>query len=280
MNMRKLSIIISFLFFSSLPHIAFASDHEAHESSSLPDTAVQIETSIGHFEVEDSDGDEADGQSINAAGSFAFNLLRAHIQLDSMLRYEDGDGSATNWNIGGHFGLRDETRGHIALNTSFNKFRGSDSLNAKYYRLGVEAEYFIDRFTIGGAIGTIHVIASDEDETDSGELNYFKGLVRYYMRDNLKIEGSFGRVKTEGEDGEVDYTHLLAEYGLNDRPITLFTRWNGLFIDDGDGDEVDTHQFLVGFKVNFGGARHSTIKTNDRRYFADKCLFENVLAIC
>ncbi len=280
MNKRHLSIILSCLLFSSLPSFAFATDHKAHESSTVSDTAVQVEASIGHFEIEDNDGDDSDGQSINAAGSFAFNLLRAHIQLDSMLRYEDGDGSATNWSIGGHFGLRDETRGHIALNTSFNKLRASDNINAKYYRLGAEAEYFIDRLTIGGAIGTLHVIASDEDETDSGELNYFKGLVRYYIRDNLKIEGSFGRVKTEGESGEVDYTHLLAEYGFNDRPITLFTRWNGLFIDDGDGDEIDTHQFLVGFKMNFGGAQHSTIKTNDRRYFADKCLFENVAAIC
>lgn len=277
---RKLSLLLSCLFFSSLPATTYASDHSKYEASNISDTAVQIESSIGHFEIDDSDGDDGDGQSINAAGSFAFNLLRAHIQLDTMLRYEDSDGSVTNWSLGGHFGFRDENRGQIALNTSFNRLFTSDDLDTKLYRIGAEAEYFIDRLTIGGAIGTLHAVATDEDEKDSVELHYYKALVRYYIRDNLKIEGSYGRLKTEGEDGEVDYTHLLAEYGFSDRPITLFTRWNGLFIEDSDGDEVDTHTFLVGFKMNFGGARHSTIKTNDRRYFADKCLFENVAAIC
>lgn len=280
MNKPKLSLLLSGLFLIASSPLSFASDHTAHEPSALSDTAVQVETSIGHFEIEDDDFGDTDGQSINTAGSFAFNLLRAHIQLDSMLRYEDGDGSVTTWGLGGHYGLRDENRGHVALNTSFNRFNASDNLNSKFYRIGAEGEYFFDRLTIGGAIGALHVIVNDEDGRDSGELHYYKGAVRYYIRDNLKIEGSYGRVKAEGEDGEIDYTHLLAEYGFADRPITLFTRWNGLFIDDGDGDEVDTHQFLVGFKMNFGGARNETIKTNDRRYFSDRCLFENVAAIC
>ncbi len=280
MNKRHLSIILSCLFFSSLPSPAFATDHGVHESSTISDTAVQLETSIGHFEIEGNDGDDSDGQSINGAGSFAFNLLRAHIQLDSMLRYEDGDGSLTTWNLGGHFGLRDENRGHIALNTAFNRLYTSEDVSSTAYRLGAEAEYFFDRLTIGGAIGALHVTINDEDGKDSGELHYYKGSLRYYIRDNLKIEGSFGRVKVDGEDGKIDYTHLLAEYGFDDRPLTLFTRWNGHFLDDGDGDKIDTHQFLVGFKMNFGGAQNSTIKTNDRRYFADKCLFENVAAIC
>lgn len=68
MNKRHLSIILSCLLFSSLPSLAFATDHRAHESSTVSDTAVQVEASIGHFEVEDNDGDDSDGQSINAAG--------------------------------------------------------------------------------------------------------------------------------------------------------------------------------------------------------------------
>lgn len=280
MSKRTLSLLLTSFFLFSLPTVTYASDHKAYENTSFSDTAVQIESSIGHFDIDTNFGDESDGQSINAGGSFAFNLLRAHIQLDTMLRYEDADGSLTTWSLGGHFGLRDETRGHLALNTAFNKLNLSDNINSKLYRIGIEGEYFFDRLTIGGAAGTIHTIIKDEDGRQSGELNYYKGLVRFYVRDNLKIEGSYGRLDPEGESGHIDYTHLLAEYGLDNRPITLFTRWNGSFTDDGDGDEIDTHQFLLGFKINLGGARHETIKTNDRRYFADKCLFENVATIC
>ncbi|GAA6210714.1 hypothetical protein NBRC116602_04540 [Hyphomicrobiales bacterium 4NK60-0047b] len=75
-NKRILSIILSCLFFSPPPSIFFATDHRAHEHSTALDIAVQVEVSVGHFEIEDSDDDEIYTHQFSAA--FKINFDGAH----------------------------------------------------------------------------------------------------------------------------------------------------------------------------------------------------------
>lgn len=76
MNKRILSIFLSCLFFSPLPSIFFAIDHRAHEHSTVLDRAVQVEVSVGLFEIEDSDDDEIDTHQFSAAFKINFDGAR------------------------------------------------------------------------------------------------------------------------------------------------------------------------------------------------------------
>lgn len=259
---------------------ANASDHEDYQRSLFPDHALRLDVGLGHIDVDTSDGDDASGEKISGEASFAFNVLGKHVQLDSHIEYLDFDGSLTSWGFAGHFGHRDESRGYIALNPALSHIKTSDVVSAKFYRIGLEGEYFFDRFTIGASGGAIHAIAEDDEETDTGNFYYFKALARYYFTDDFKLEGSYGLLDPEGSEGELDLAHILVEYALADRPMSVYGRWNGTFVDAGEGDEVDVNEFIVGLRFYLGGSRNESIKTTDRRYFTDSCVFDSLEGIC
>ncbi len=278
MNTHLKYILAVFLLSSST--IANASEHDKYDGSLFQDSALRLDFSLGHLDVDTNDGDDADGEKVSGAASFAFNFLGKHVQLDSFIDHVDSEGTLTNWGFAGHFGYRDENRGYYAVNTALSHIATSTDVGAEFYRLGLEGEYFFDRFTIGAGGGIIHGVASDDEGKASGDLYYVKALARYYVTDDFKLEGSYGLIDPDEGVGDIDLVHLMVEYAIANRPMSVYGRWNGTFVDAGDGDKVDVNEFLIGLKFYLGGSRSDTIKSADRRYFADSCVFDSFEGIC
>ncbi len=259
--------------------------HAAEADDTVVDTwwgmALKSEYGIGGSTFSGDDLESVDLFALMGATSAAISIDWAHIQIDSITRYErSGDGDVKTWGFGGHFGLRDETRGLIGLTFAYSEVDVDDVEPIDIFRIGGEAEYYFERFTVGFSGGHIN-LDTDEIDTEEVDAYYFKGLVRVYIHDDLKIEGSFAWFEPEGP-GSSRYSLLSGEYKLPGREISLFTRWTGLYLHGEDADEdTQSHQFLAGFKYNLGASKHGTIKSNDRRYFTDSCALEgSALSIC
>ena len=243
------------------------------------DWAFRFEGAAGyHGIVDEEDGDPDETFDLGIFGtafSAAFQGPVVFAQLDGVFGtshgHFDGDpGSFTQFTGGLLVGWRDMDRGVLAGNIAFNGYDGEGS---GLLRAGGHGELFLDMFTIGAAGGIITSLTED----NAGEAGYAKGLVRFYVNDNLKLEGHGGVVfdgvgGDDDDDDEIIYGRALVEWKPDESRISYFARWDGFFVDF-DGGSLSTHAAMAGIRIYFGEPETTTVKSQDRVHFADSCAF-------
>lgn len=268
----------------ALAATAFATSAQAADFEPVmqySDWAFRFEGAAGYqglYLEEDGDSDESQDTGIfNTAFSAAFQGPVLFAQLDGLFGtshgHFEGDPDTYRQFSGGLFlGARDVSTGFIAANVAATGIRidggGIDADSGNLLRVGGHGELFLDMFTIGAAGGLITALTDD----DFGDAGYAKGLVRFYINDNLKLEGHGGVVFGDEDDSEFIYGRALAEWKPDDGRVSYFARWDGLFFDDG-GQEISTHAIMAGLRIYFGEPGTTTIKTQDRVHFTDSCAF-------
>lgn len=236
--------------------------------------ASRLSAAIGRTDLSIG-GDSDDSFAGHASSSTAFQLYGLNFQTDSNFLYDDYDaGVIKTYGSSLHINRRDPMRYMLGLNLARHTLDVSgDAAEIDIDRIGVEGEYYRDRLTLGGAVGYTEY-SSDDSTVEDIDGHYFKLLAKFYIHDDFKIEGYYGKVDLD--DGHFDYASFATHMRLPGTTASLFARWNGVWIDGNDPDaNGDAHQFLAGVKIDLGNARNRSLIENDRTYFTDACLLES-----
>lgn len=225
------------------------------------------------------EGNNTSDQNATAGGTGSVGCLLGafHVQGDVFGDYNDVDkllGSHTDnlTDVGGgaHFGLADPEVGNIEVNGAYNRAMVDESgPSGNVWRVGLEGEYFLDAATLGAQAGYLNThlgsssIINNAFTPSKGDGFYARGLLRYYVTENLKLEGLGGVGQIAGDT--VPQARVLAEYRPQGWPVGFFVRGEGAW--DNSFDEY----------VGTGGVRvylfdsPATLRDTDRRYFREAC---------
>lgn len=188
-----------------------------------------------------------DGWTVGGAAAFGGNGGLG-FQVDGLVGNSevDGGGDTDFYTLGGHMFVRNDS----FLVGGFANIGNSDSgggAETDYYTIGAEAQVYLSRTTLDGAVSY-----SEDDDSDA-ELTAFDFGATHFFTDNFSVGGALGLGTIETGLGDIDTTSygLTTEYQFSAVPISLFGGWNHLDLDD-TGVEADT--LSVGVRYNFGGS--------------------------
>jgi opacity protein-like surface antigen len=136
---------------------------------------------------------------------------------------------------------------------------GGGFIGLREFIVGPEAQAYFGNVTIYGQ-AYYGQLSQDDDSVDVWGA---RGVARYFIHDNFKIEGEVGyRTIDEAFGTDLDQWTLAAQadYRFDSTPFSVFGRYQYDNFDFGFGD-VDTHKVLVGFRGTFGA---DTLKAEDR----------------
>ena len=258
-----------------------AADYDPVLQPQYGDWAFRLEGGAGYTSVTfkpDGEPDESfDGGIANTTLSAAFRADQFFVQLDGTFGFSKEDAFVKQGVFGALLGWRDPEQGMFAAHVSATGDSGVGTSfgMGNFWRIGGVGELFLGRLSIGAAGGIIETFDTPGFDTD---VHYFKGVARYYVNDNLKLEGHGGIVHTSLSDFDfsdsVDtfYGRLLAEYKPDGSNIGYFVRWDGAIdLDEFDAEKVDAHTVMTGIRLYFGEPAGTSIATYDRAHFADSC---------
>lgn len=176
-----------------------------------------------------------------------------------------------------HLAWRDPTTGAAGVFGQLGSVSAGENVNANYYALGVEGQYYLDAVTLYGQAGGF--IADDEAERDVLTDAYFaRGVVRWYPSDRLRLQAEAAYFEGEEKSDafsldDADFSGgawgLRADYRLPNRPFNLFAAYDGVFVAaDRDEDfsignqDYKDHRVMIGASIPFGGGSQ---KAHDRQ---------------
>lgn len=187
-----------------------------------------------------------------------------NIQLDLMSETGFVDDSTENYTgsvLGGaHFSHRVTNEwlagGFIGVGNGFN----ANDETATAWLIGAEGQYYLTDWTLYGQLGYM-----DADEVDTGTPEAFRdawfgrGVVRYFLDANLKLEGELsyagGEQDTNAGDMDVWGWGLRYERALTAMDASIFLAYQGNYYDssaDAVDDTLTEHVLKLGLSVAFG----------------------------
>ncbi|MEO1159129.1 MAG: hypothetical protein AAFW74_01580 [Pseudomonadota bacterium] len=245
------------------------------------DWAFRIEGGAGYtgitFRPEGGPGETFDGGIANTTMSAAFRMGRFFTQLDGTFGFSKEEEFVKQGVFGILLGWRDPEQGMLAVHVSATGDSGAGTIFQieDFWRIGGVGELFLGRFSIGAAGGIVEAVDTPGFDTD---IHYAKGVARYYINDNLKLEGHGGIVHASlrepffSDSVDTFYGRFLAEYKPDASNIGYFVRWDGVIdLGDIDGETIESHTVMAGVRLYFGEPAGTSIKTYDRAHFADSC---------
>ncbi len=205
---------------------------EGHYPATFGDCAVSEvngKLSIAGGSAKD-DGNK--GAVFQSEGSVSFPInCQFGLQLDGALGKLDGK---TTGGVAAHAFTRDPNSYLLGAYGSYSGAGGND-----IWRLGAEAEYYIDKVTLSGVAGY-----ENSDETKGDVFAVLRAS--YYATDNFKLSAGYLRFL------DVSAATFGAEYQIQDMPTSLFV--SGQF--GGKGHR----KVLAGVRYYFGGAQKALIR--------------------
>ncbi len=129
------------------------------------------------------------------------------------------------------------------------------------YVVGPEAQVYFDNLTLYGQL-YYGKLDAEEFPIDA-DIWGARGVARYFLHDNFKVEGEVGYRTLDFGEGDLDQWTLAAQadYRFDNTPFSVFGRYQfDNYSGDGEGD-LNSHKLLVGFRGTFGA---DTLKAEDR----------------
>lgn len=158
---------------------------------------------------------------------------------------------------GAHLFWRDPNRFALGVFGSVTSIGSFEDI--KEYLIGPEGQVYFGNLTLYGQAyyGQIDGFGGDSVDIWGG-----RGVARYFLHDNFKLEGEVGFRTYSGFGDDVDVWTFAAQadYRFADSPFSVFGRYQFDTL-SGDIPDLDTHKFLVGFRGTFGA---KTLMEEDR----------------
>ncbi len=230
---------------------AFVSGVQAADYDPVPqygDWAFRLEGGAGYTNVtykpQGEPDEDFDGGIANTTLSAAFRAGQLFVQLDGTFGFSKEEAFVKQGIFGALLGWRDPEQGMLAAHVSATGDSGNGAIfgAGDFWRIGGVAELFLDRFSIGAAGGIVEAFDTPGFDTN---IHYAKGVARYYVNDNLKLEGHGGIVHASLSEPQFSdsvntfYGRLLAEYKPAESNIGYFVRWDGAIdLDEFDSEKV------------------------------------------
>lgn len=151
---------------------------------------------------------------------------------------------------GAHLFWRDPNRFALGVFGSVTSIGSFEDI--KEYLIGPEGQVYFGNLTL---YGQAYYGKLDSSFGFDADIWGARGVARYFLHDNFKLEGEVG-FRNYSEDG-FDFDNWTfaaqADYRFADSPFSVFGRYqfDTYSFSDGPGD-LDSHKFLVGFRGTFG----------------------------
>ncbi|WP_104663272.1 hypothetical protein [Ensifer adhaerens] len=213
----------------------------------------------------DSPGDiDADAWDLRGAVNFDAGA-GMNLQVDlgyTRASYEDLDTDSYDGALHGYYRNDLFAAGVFAQGARLDPGIGVD-LND--YMGGVEAAYFLDTWTLHGALGYGQAVVEDFEDIDA---NHYMGALgaRVYATDNLRfdVDGSLHRISEGDLDYDLRSLKLTANYRLETVPVTLFAGYkytNEELSGLSASVSGDTSTIFGGLRFSYGS---NTLKEEER----------------
>lgn len=195
----------------------------------------------------DVDGAADSQEAIGVDGAIAFEGSSS-ISFEIDAAYVDSDNADSVYGLTAHAFTRND-------DYLLGVFVGvADGDNSTVLTGGVEANKYYADWTLAGAVA---VASDDDNDVDAWGVS---GQARYFVHDNLKLQGNLGWVDVDtglGDDSAVT-VGAEVEYQLATTPISFRAAYNHAELDEAD---LGADAFLLGVRYNWGG----TLRDRDRR---------------
>ncbi len=178
-------------------------------------------------------------------------------------RYEDGPNFDT-LGAGLHLYWRDSDRFAVGV---FGSATSVYSLfDLKEYLVGPEAQVYFGNLTLYGQayMGKLESESGFFPVLLNADIWGARGIVRYFLHDNFKLEGevAYREYDVDGFENDNWTFAAQADYRFDSTPFSVFGRYQfDRFTNDSGSGELDAHKFLVGLRGTFGA---ETLKAEDR----------------
>jgi len=228
--------------------------------------AARVEGYLGGSVIHESGNDRESAVDAGGAGSFSALLGPVYFQADVFGDYNSLNSPASDVGFGGHLGYSDPELFSVGASFSYQQIKWrrdipNRDVDDDYLRAGGEAEFYLDALTFGAMGGYL-----EDAEREKGGF-YARGLVRYYLLDDLKLEANAGVAKFGS--GTQPQARALVEYRPPAWPIGFFARWDGAF-----KSGLDQNFAVLGVRLYLEGLSLDSprsLRSTDRIYFRESC---------
>ena len=223
-------------------------------------SAVRLEGYLGAAILDESGFDTEAKTDAGGAGSVSALFGPVYLQGDVFGDHTSFDPDPRGVGFGGHLGVSDPELYAVGASFSYQEIEW-DPIDDDYLRAGGEAELFLGPVTLGVLGGYLE----NAETEDSGF--YARGLVRWYVTPDLKLEGVGGIVDV-GSDS-APQLRALVEYRPAGWFLGFFSRWEAAF-----DSALDQHFAVLGVRVyleGFGFDSPRSLRSTDRIYFRESC---------
>jgi hypothetical protein len=244
----------------------FAAASAGAEEPGPAAVAARVEGYLGGAVVNQSGNDRESAVDAGGVGSFSALVGPVYFQADVFGDYTAFKRSGSDVGFGAHLGVSDPDLYAVGASFSYQQIKWRRDLPYRevdddYLRAGAEAELYLDALTLGVMGGYL-----ENAERDKGGYTA-RGLVRYYLTEDLKLEGAGGVAKFGS--GTQPQARVLVEYRPQGWPVGFFTRWEGAF-----KSGLDQNFAVLGFRLyleGLGSDSPRSLRSTDRIYFRDSC---------
>jgi len=256
-------------------HAADTFGYQPVESNPL---SGHVEGYLGGLNISFDSGFSNDDETYltyGGAGRLNYNFagnwnVQGDLFIDN-IKIDEGDVSNLyGYGAAAHVYWRDPSSFALGAFASIETYRGIDFTfddDTYSYRYGAEGQVYFDRVTLYGQLylGQIDIPDAPVDFDTWG----VRGVVRYFVRDNLRIDGELGFHELNVGDSfgpsidmETFSAALQASYRFTGTPLTVFGRYQYDTTSVSLASvELDTHKFVIGLRGTFGS---STLRAEDR----------------
>ncbi len=228
--------------------------------------AARVEGYLGGAVIHESGNDRDSAVDAGGVGTFSALVGPVYFQADVFGDYTAFSSSAGDVGFGAHLGYSDPELFSVGASFSYQEIDWRrDPPNRKvdddYLRAGGEAELYFDALTFGVMGGYL-----ENAEREKGGF-YARGLVRYYLFDDVKFEVNGGVAKFGS--GTQPQARALVEYRPPSWPVGFYARWDGAF-----KSGLDQNFAVMGLRLYLEGLSLDSprsLRSTDRIYFRESC---------
>lgn len=233
---------------------AFAADRIGAMDYSAPQAdpvSGSIGASVGGL-VATSDGDSETATVYNVFGRLNYRFTPDwNAQFDARYNGVTADGDTFSVFGGGvHIFKRDPSAYAVGGFVAYDWLTFDDADDSiSSYRIGPEFQIYNGNMTYYGQAFWGQYLSDGDSIATWG----VRGEARYFHTENLRFEGELGftHVSDIGDGANIFTAGLEAEKRFDDSPFSVFGRYQYDHISV-DGDGVNVHTFLAGFRAGFG----------------------------
>ncbi len=242
-----------------------------------------VEVWAGHRRIHSTDDPDYFSQGLYGANALIniplFSGFSAQIDIQSEMypvssQYVDKEAPAGANMIGGHLSYRDPSLGLLGVFGGYGTASAYDENDSVGHQFGVEAQIYLDKFTLYGQYGVAD-FSVDDIRPEEATGGFWRVVGRYFVTDDFLIEAEYSVGESDkyidGNDAG-EFTNwgikgkfkIPSEYTAN-IPMYFTAAYRHEFYDaTTENDTAGAESWMLGLTFIVGGNGAVTLKDNDR----------------